>query len=146
MPRPSARLALGFAAGAVSHLLVQGGLGALFHAAGLIAEPVLHFDPVGPLGVPFTLNNMFWDGLWGLAYGAAEPGLTRRVGRGAGGLVTGLAALLVFWFLVLPLKGAAPGGGFRGSEPLVQAILDLAFGLGVALIYHAVRRPRRAEG
>ena len=50
----STRLAIGFAAGALSHLMFQGGLGTVYHFAGLIPSLPWSLDPVAPLGVPRT--------------------------------------------------------------------------------------------
>lgn len=130
-------IVLGFAAGAFSHLIFQGALGILLHAAGLVPELVWRLDPVPPLGVPTTFNNMFWDGLWGIVYALAEPRLTGRLGRLPGGLAFGFAPLLVFWLVVLPLKGRGLGGGFDPLEVLVQVSLDMTFGLGIAILFAA---------
>ena len=64
----SARLALGFAAAALSHVIFQGALGAALYAGNLVPELVWSLEPVPPFGVPATVNNMFCDGLWGMLY------------------------------------------------------------------------------
>ena len=136
----SARLALGFAAAALSHVIFQGALGAALHAGNLVPELVWSLEPVPPFGVPTTVNNMFWDGLWGMLYALLEPRLTARLGRLPGGLVLGLASLLTFWFVVLPLKGAGIGGGFHGAEVSLGIAFDLTFGIGTAILFWAGRR------
>jgi hypothetical protein len=135
MPTISARLALGFAAAALSHVIFQGALGAALHAGNLVPELVWSLEPVPPFGVPATVNNMFWDGLWGMLYALLEPRLTARLGRLPGGLVLGLASLLTFWFVVLPLKGAGAGGGFQGTEVAIDVAFDLTFGIGTAILF-----------
>ncbi|HYD99796.1 MAG TPA: hypothetical protein VEH84_10450 [Alphaproteobacteria bacterium] len=139
-----ARLALGFAAAALSHVVFQGALGTILHAAGLVPGLVWSLAPVPPLGVPATLNNMFWDGLWGMLYAAAEPRLTARFGRLSGGLALGLASLLVFWFVVLPLKGAGIGG-LPGIELAIDLAFDLTFGVGTAALFWLGLRLARRE-
>jgi len=131
----SARLALGFSAAALSHVIFQGALGAALHAGNLVPELVWSLEPVPPFGVPATVNNMFWDGLWGMLYALLEPRLTARLGRLPGGLVLGLASLLTFWFVVLPLKGAGVGGGFHGAEVSLGIAFDLTFGIGTAILF-----------
>lgn len=130
-----ARLAQGFAAGAFAHALFQGTLGFALHHFGLRAAAVWSISPVGPFAVPATLNAMFWDGLWGLVYGAAAPKLVAAVGRVGSGVVLASGSLLVYWFLVLPLKGANFDDVFA-LEPLLDSLMfDLVFGLGTAFLY-----------
>jgi hypothetical protein len=61
--------------------------------------------------------------------------LTARLGRLPGGFVLGLASLLTFWFVVLPLKGAGVGGGFHGAEVSLGIAFDLTFGIGTAILF-----------
>lgn len=139
------RFLLGFSAGALSHVIFQGALGAILYAADLVPELVWSTKPVPPFGVPTTLNNMFWDGLWGIAYALLEPRLTARLGRMPGGLVFGFAPLLVYWFVVLPLKGAGVGGGFDADKVSLQVAFDAIVGLGTAVIFWAGLRLTRRE-
>ncbi|HYE53036.1 MAG TPA: hypothetical protein VEB20_25790 [Azospirillaceae bacterium] len=133
----TSRLALGFAAGFLSHVIFQGALGTALHAAGVNPSLPWSLAPVPPLGVPHTLNLGFWDGLWGIAYALLEPRLTARTGRLPGGLVFGAAALLVDWFVVLPLKGFGVGGGFHPAALPVEFAYAATFGASMALLYHA---------
>jgi hypothetical protein len=132
----SKRIMIGFGAGALSHLIFQGALGTILYAADLQPDLVWSLKPVPPLGVPTTVNNMFWDGLWGLLYALLEPRLTPRLGRLGGGVALGLASLLIFWFLVLPLKGGGLGG-IDGVEIAIDVAFDLVFGIGTALLFWA---------
>jgi hypothetical protein len=91
--------------------------------------------PVPPFGVPKTLSLGFWAGLWGLAYALLEPRLTARLGWWLGGLVFGALPLAVLWFVVLPLKGVAIGGGFQLAMVLIGVGFHAAFGIGVAIIF-----------
>ncbi len=129
------RLLIGFVAGALAHLLFQGAFGALLYAAGLAPNLVWSLEPLPPLGVPTTVNNMFWDGLWGMVYALVAQRLTAMLGLVGGGVAFGFAPLLVFWFLVLPLKGAGVGGGFEPEMVLRTVSFDAVFGLGTALTY-----------
>jgi hypothetical protein len=145
MPTIPARLALGFAAAALSHVIFQGALGTILYVLDLVPELIWSLEPVPPFGVPVTVNNMFWDGLWGMLYALLEPRLTARVGRLSGGLLLGLASLLTFWFVVLPLKGFGVGG-FHGAEVAIDVAFDLTFGIGTAVLFwaslHLARRGR----
>ena len=131
------RLAAGFAAGALSHVVFQGALGTVYFAAGLIPGLPWSLEPSPPFGVPRTIDLAFWAGLWGVAYALLEPRLTARVGRVGGGLAFGVAAMLVRWFVVLPLKGAPVVEGFVPNLVIVYAGFHLIFGIGLAVILGA---------
>jgi hypothetical protein len=137
--RPSRRLTLGFAAGALAHLIFQGLLGAILYALDLRPALVWSVVPVPPFGVPVTLNNMFWDGLWGSLYGLAAPRLSRMVGRFGGGVLLGLASLALYLAVVLPLKGS----GLPALPRLLELVaFDMTFGLGTAFLFVCMSRSR----
>jgi hypothetical protein len=131
------RLLLGFFAGVLSHLIFQGALGGILHAANLIPALPWSLMPVPPLGVPKSLSLAFWAGLWGIAYALLERQLTARLSWWLGGLVFGLAPLAVYWFVVLPVKGAGMGGGFHLAMVPIEVAFHLVFGIGVAIIFRA---------
>ena len=135
MSSTSARLALGFVAGFLSHVIFQGAFGSALYAAHLLPSAPFSLMPVPPLGVPQTFNLGFWAGLWGVGYAAIEPRLTAVFGRWVGGLAYGLAPLAVFWFVVLPLKGAGIGGGFHAAMVPIHIGFHLAYGIGVASLF-----------
>jgi hypothetical protein len=132
-----ARLLLGFAAGALSHIVFQGALGSVYFATGMIPGLPWSLAPLPPFGVPTTVNFAFWAGLWGIAYALLEPRLTARIGRIQGGLVFGVAAMLARWFIVLPLKGAPVVEGFVPNLVVVYTGFHLIFGIGLAVIFGA---------
>ena len=134
---PTTRLFLGFVAGFLSHLIFQGGFGAILYAAHLLPALTWSLKPVPPLGVPMSLNLGFWAGLWGLAYALLEPRLTALLGWWLGGLVFGLAPLAVYWFVVLPLKGSGIGGGFHPAMVPIEIGFHVIFGIGTAIIFRA---------
>ena len=131
-------LVLGFLAGALSHLIFQGGLGAILYAAQLIPALPWSLTPVPPLGAPRSLSLAFWAGLWGLVYAVLEPRLSALFGWWVGGLVFGLALpLVVYWFVVLPLKGAGVGGGFRLAMVPIEVAFHAIFRIGLAIIFRS---------
>jgi hypothetical protein len=130
------RLLIGFGAGALSHVVFQGALGSALYSAGALPHLIWSLEPVGPFAVPATLNNMFWDGLWGMLYALLEPRLTARLGRLGGGAAVGLASVLIFWLVVLPLKGSSVAD-LPPSEIAIDLAFDLVFGTGIALLYWA---------
>ena len=137
MSATSTHLVLGFLAGALSHLIFQGGLGSILYAAHLLPSLPWGLAPMPPLGVPKTLSLGFWAGLWGLVYALLEPRLTAHFGWWVGGLVFGIAPLLVYWFVVLPLKGAGVGGGFHLAMVPIEVGFHAIFGIGVAIIFRS---------
>ena len=132
-------LFLGFFAGALSHLIFQGGLGSILYAAHLVPALPWSLAPVPPLGVPRSVSLAFWAGLWGLVYALLEPRLTILFGWWVGGLVFGIAPLLVYWFVVLPLKGAGIGGGFHLAMVPIEVAFHGIFGIGLAIIFRSGR-------
>ena len=137
MSNLSTRLALGFAAGFLSHLVFQGAFGSALYAAHLLPALPWSLMPVPPLGVPRSLSLGFWAGLWGLAYAVLEPRLTAGFGRWPGGLVFGALPLAGHWFVALPLKGFGIGGGFHPAMVPIEIGFHLVFGLGLAILFRA---------
>jgi hypothetical protein len=131
----SSRLVLGFIAGFLSHLVFQGAFGSILYAVQVLPALPFSLEPVPPLGVPKTLSLGFWAGLWGLVYVLLEPRLTARLGWWLGGLIFGIAPLLVLWFVVQPIKGAGIGGGFHLASVPIAIGFHLVFGLGVAVFF-----------
>ncbi|MBK1659628.1 hypothetical protein [Paracraurococcus ruber] len=131
------RLALGFGAGFLSHLVFQGAFGSTLYAAHILPSLPFSLAPVPPLGVPRTVSLGVWAGLWALLYVVLEPWLTARLGRWLGGIAFGVLPLLGHWFVALPFKGAGVGGGFHAGMVPIEIGFHLIFGLGVAILYRA---------
>ena len=108
---PFARAGIGFLVAAASVLVFHQGMIFVLKTAGLVNAPIYGTNPVGPLGVPLIVNQMFWGGLYGAAFGALLPRLPRP--PIAPGLVLGLIAGLVSMFVVAPIKGNPGGRGGR---------------------------------
>jgi hypothetical protein len=140
MPTFPTRLALGFVAGSLSHLVVQGAYGSLLYAVRLLPMLPWSLRPVAPFGIPQSISLAFWAGLWGLAYAALEPWLTARVGRWPGALLLGAIALTTHWFVAQPLKGFGVGGGFHATMVAVEIGFAAVFGLGIAALFQAGQR------
>jgi hypothetical protein len=130
------RLLIGFAAGFLSHLVIEGAVGAGLCAAGLIPSLPWSLTLVPPLGVPQSLSLAFWAGLFGVLYVLLEPWLTAWFGRWQGGLFYGLVVpLSVDWFVALPLKGRGIGGGFHPEDVPVDIALNASLGLGAVVLF-----------
>ena len=142
----ASRIIRGFVAGLLAVPVFHQAALFVLHRAGIAPAP-WDLAPVPPFGVPAVASAAFWGGLWGIVFGLLAP----RFGRGAGywlaGLLFGAVALtLVAWFVVLPLKGLPPGGGFAWPGVIIGPVVNGAWGLGTALLLAALPgiRPRRA--
>ncbi len=141
------RLGCGFVAGFFATVVFhQIGL-ALLHMAGLARGGAYDMRGAPPLGVPAVIQLAFWGGVWGIAFAFVERAIARCPGGYWLGAVLFGAILptLVFWFVVLPLKGLPVGNGFHFPGAAVALIVDGLWGLGTAvflsLLPGAPRRP-----
>jgi hypothetical protein len=140
---PPKRAVLGFVAGVISVLVFHQGAWALFHVFGLMPPPY-PMGPVPPWSVPLTINFCFWGGLYGLVYGLLLPKLTMP--PWLSGLVLGVIAALVLWFVVAPIKGRPLANGWVPRTMLVVLTIHVVWGIGVGLIMQVAttRIPQRA--
>ena len=140
---PPMRAVLGFVAGAISVLVFHQGAWAIFHLAGLMPPPY-PMGPVPPWGVPLTVDFCFWGGLWGAAYALVLPKL--EMPGWLSGLILGVIATLVLWFVVSPLKGRPLASGWAVQSMLVVLVIHAVWGIGVGLILPMLtaRAPQRA--
>jgi hypothetical protein len=105
--------------------------------------------PTRPLGVPAVFSLAFWGGIWGIIFALIQG----RFPRGAMYWVTatvfgGVAASLVAFVIVLPLKGLPMGGGWHLPGLLRAFIINGAWGIGTGLFFkglvHLLGRVRTA--
>ena len=131
----------GFIAGALSVLIFHQFGFFIANELGLLKAQLYNMRPVPPLG---RADNRL-AGLLGRPVGDS-----RRLHRAApagrpGGLLgwmlfAGIIVTLVNWFIVLPIKGAPIGGGFRMPGVVVVPLVYAFWGFGMWLIYGLVRR------
>lgn len=132
----ASRAILGFIAGALSVVIFHQGAWALFYLGGLMPPPY-PIDPVAPWGVPQLLDFCFWGGLYGAVYGLVAPKLATPFWLS--GLLLGVIATLVFWFVVLPIKDQPVASGWVWESMLVVAVIQAVWGIGVGLTLQLVR-------
>jgi hypothetical protein len=99
------------------------------------------FRAIAPYNVPALVNQMFWGGLWGVAFAA----LFRMIPGGISwqkGLVWGLLgpAFLGNWVLVPLFKGGPLFASFDIQRMMITLLIGGAFGLGLGLFYGLLRR------
>jgi hypothetical protein len=134
-PVTPTRFAHGFVAGFLATLVFhQAGL-ALLHAAGVFGGTAFSLRPVPPFGVPSVISLAFWGGVWGIVFVLVERSIARCPGGyWVGAIVFGaIVPTLVFWFVVLPLKGLPVGYGFHLGGIAVALLADGLWGLGTAV-------------
>jgi MFS family permease len=142
-------LGLGFLAGALAVAVFHQGMVWVLSQVGLIQSQVYAMRGVPPFGVPTMLNQMFWGGLWGLLFAALADRLPRGPRLLLGVAFGVLGPVLVSWFVVAPLKGIPIAAGWVPQRMVAGILLNGCWGIGLALLYAALRRwaagPRQAQ-
>jgi hypothetical protein len=123
---------------------IAGALGVLvFHQAGfwgakelgLLNAQLYSLRPVPPWGVPTIGSQAFWGGLWGIVAAFLVERLPGVLNGVLGWMLfAGIVVTLVNWFIVLPIKGAPVGGGFRMNAVAVVPAVYVVWGFGMWLI------------
>ena len=116
---------------------VAGVLGVLvFHQWGLYS-----MRPVPPWGIPTIVSQAFWGGLWGILAAFVVARLPGFLNGALGWILFAITLVLaVNWFVVLPIKGAPIGGGWRLPGVAVVPIVYALWGFGMWVFYGLVRR------
>jgi hypothetical protein len=84
----------------------------LLHASGFSPRAPWNMTAVPPLSVPAVVSLAFWGGVWGIVLWALI-GASGGAGYWIKALLIGaLGPSLVAWFVVMPIKGAGPAGGW----------------------------------
>lgn len=134
------RIFLGAAAGALSMLLFHQTTLQVFFLLGLAPHSAFRLVVVPPFGVPAVVSGCFWAALIGAGYAA----VVQPRGRHAwlAGLPLGCVALLLVWFVVLPLKEQPAAFGWHVLPLIRSATASLMWGLGVGVLL-PLMLPRR---
>jgi hypothetical protein len=98
---------------------------------------------VPPFGIPAVISLALWGGVWGAAI---WPLLLRNAAGAAywvrALLIGAIGPSAVALFIVYPLKGMPIAGGWNPMLIVGALILNGAWGVGLALLMHAMRRAR----
>jgi tetrahydromethanopterin S-methyltransferase subunit C len=94
--------------------------------------PPYPMAPTPPWGVPRVIDLAFWGGLYGILFGLALPRL--RGPYWVNGLILGVIAALIGFFVVAPLKGMPVGGGWQVSNWERSLLINGCWGIGVGVI------------
>jgi hypothetical protein len=135
------RLIFGFLAGAIAVVTFHQGAIALLTALGALSSNLYSMRPVPPFGVPQIISQVFWGGVWGIAFAAIAPRLRRDTSYWLAALMLGALMLpLVGWFVVAPLKGQPIASGWVPSRMLLSVLINGAWGVGMAVIFAFLSR------
>src|SRR4029453_10180983 len=101
-----------FVAGAIAALVFQMGMATILNLLGMPTSPF----PMGatkPFGVPQMWSLVFWGGIWGIVFGAAEKFFPHGAIYWLPAILFGaIFPTLVLWFVVFPIKGIAVAAGW----------------------------------
>ncbi len=132
-PDLGAWLITGFVAGALAVLIFHQGALAVLHALGVTPARPYPMGATHPFGIPQIWSIAFWGGVWGVV-GAFVFSRLSGVSLIVAMIVFGaIAATLVAWFIVAPLKGLPVAGGFKASAMATGLIINGMWGLGTGL-------------
>lgn len=128
------RVILGFVAAAISVLIFHQGMILILREVGMLppAARVWSFA-ANPWGVPAIINQCFWGGLYGAAFGFLSPRF--RLPMVVCGFLTGMAAMMVAYFVVAPIKGNPIAGGWVAMAWVRSLLINGSFGIGIGLIF-----------
>ena len=131
---------VGFIAGALGVLIFHQLGFWLSNELGYTRASIYSMRPVPPWGVPTILSSAFWGGLWGIGAACLVPRLPGALSGVLGWILfAGIVVTLVNWFVVLPIKGAPVGGGFRMPGVVVVPVVYAFWGFGMWLIARTTR-------
>ena len=126
------RIFLGCAAGALSVLVFHQTILQICFWLGWAPHAAFRVAQVPPFNAPLVVSITFWGAVYGGIFGLMLPlvrGPLWLKGMGAG-----LCAMLLAWFVFLPLMGQPAAFGWLGWPMLRSFIAYQAWGLGLSLM------------
>ena len=132
MHSTSTRIFLGCVAGALAMLIFHQTTWQVLYWSGLTLHPAFRIAHVPPFNVPMVVSLTFWGAVYGGVFGWACPRLPGSLV--VRGLLAGLFAICMAWFVVRPLAGHEVAFGWRASPMLFSAAANMMWGLGCAAI------------
>jgi hypothetical protein len=135
------RIVIGFIAAVLSVIVFHQGMILLLRETGLFGFPPtaavwsLAGNPRA-FGLPALVNQCFWGGLYGAAFGYLVPRV--RIGTLPLALLTGAATTLVGFFIIATIRGTPIAGGWQLMAWLRGLSIGLSFGFGLWVFYTAI--------
>ena len=126
------RVFLGCVAGAASMLLFHQMALQIFFWLGLTQQAAFRVGRVPPFHMPVVVSITFWGAVYGGIFGLLVPRLRGPIWLN--GLLLGLCAMLIGWFVFLPLKDQPIAFGWQAWPMLRSLIAYALWGLGIGVI------------
>jgi hypothetical protein len=143
MKSPSTRVFLGSVAGALSVLLCHQMTLQMFFWLGWAPNAAFRFALVPPFNVPLVVSVTFWGAVYGGVFGALLPWV--KAPLWLKGIVAGLTAMGLAWFVFLPLMGHEAAFGWQPWPLLRSFIAYQMWGAGLNLML-LLLHPRQIWG
>jgi hypothetical protein len=132
MKAPSTRMFLGGVAGALSVLLFHQTTFQIFFWLGWAQQAAFRTAHVPPFNAPMVASITFWGAVYGSLFGLSLPWL--RGPLWVKSIVAAVCAMLISWFVFLPLMGQHPAFGFQTAPMLRSFVAYQMWGLGLRLL------------
>jgi hypothetical protein len=135
------RLAIGFLAAVLSVIVFHQGMILLLRETGLFGFPrtaIVWNLAANPraFGLPTLVNQCFWGGLYGAAFGLLAGRV--RFTNLTLALLTGAATTMVGFFIIAALRGTPIAGGWQLMAWLRGLSIGLSFGFGLWIFHSAI--------
>jgi ABC-type uncharacterized transport system permease subunit len=139
----STRVFLGCVAGAISVLVFHQTTLEVFFWFGWAPLAAFRTAQVPPFHAPLVASITFWGAVYGGVFGLVVPWVRGRLWLK--GMVAGLCAMTLSWFVFLPLMGHPAAFGWQ-AWPMVRSFIAYQmWGLGLSLVLPLLL-PRRLGG
>ncbi len=126
------RIFLGCVAGAISMLIFHQTSLQVFFWFGLAPQAAFRVAHVAPFNMPLVVSITFWGAVYGGLFAALMPRLRGPIWLY--GLALGICAMLISWFIFLPIKGQPMAWGWQAWPMLRSLIAYVFWGAGVGII------------
>jgi hypothetical protein len=143
MKAPSTRVFLGCVAGAISILIFHQATLQAFFWLGWAPQAAFRTAQVPPFNAPLVASITFWGAVYGGVFGLCLPWV--KAPLWLKGMVAGLGAMTLSWFVFLPLMGHLAAFGGQPLPMLRSFAAYQMWGLGLRLVLPLLL-PRRVGG
>jgi ABC-type uncharacterized transport system permease subunit len=133
MIRISNRVFLGCVAGALSILVFHQMTLQIFYWLGWAAHPAFRIAHVPPFNAPLVASITFWGAVYGGVFGSLSS--STKGPLWLLGMIAGLCAMMLSWFVFLPLMGHPMAFGWEVGPMLRSFTAYQMWGLGLSLVF-----------
>ncbi len=136
----------GCVAGALAVLVFHQTTLQLFFWLGWAPQAAFRIAQVPPFNAPLVVSITFWGAVYGGLFGLSMPAL--KIPLWQKGMVAGVCAMTLGWFVFLPLMGHQAAFGWHAWPMLRSFVAYQMWGLGLTLmlpLLHPRRQDRRSK-